>query len=1530
MIKGVGESIRIEDPGIAKAEFVVTVSGRRHYHQAKRSSREGKWSLSKLGSKEIELLQAIFDELEGNDSHFHFVSECDAPELKELCTRAKNAESLDEFEEKFLRAQSHRDSFGKLRSFWSDCSPTTAFDILRRVDVETASESLLERLVHQGLELSYVHFLEVCELLRNIVTDSVIKTLTRTDLVEHLASRGHKIRALVSPENAPALLVEITNRHLDDISRRLIANSLIRRPEVLTLLQQITGSEQGLDVVIVGKAGAGKTGCVYELVSSLRDQGVPVMSFRLDRIDDVSTPIDLGKKLGLDESPILVLEAAAGAGGAAVLVVDQFDAVSTASGRSSGLLGAVEGLVREARGIGNRVRLTVVVVCRTYDLEHDPALRRAVGNQATMIELGEFSLAQTEAVLREAGYERDRFTGRQLELLRLPQNLALFLKSNPEPSSSHAFISARELFEGFWNCKRRRIAELAGATPDRWMEAVSVMTEEMSRTQQLFVLREKLDGLPPEVLSNMVSEGVLTFDELRYGFGHESFFDYCFARAFVAREEQLTTYLKTTEQHLFRRSQVRQVIAYLREADRVRYCREVDTLLKDCDIRGHVKDVVLALLSSVADPGDDEWALVSDLLLRGQVARTRGSRSEGDKVPLLVWHHFRTSESWFHFLEGKGLLAEWLASQDGRVVDLAVDYLRQHQRHSGDKVAELLEPYAGKGGDWTKRLRFAMEWAEHSLSPRFHALLLRLIDDGTMDEARHPVAINSRFFDMFHGLGKTRPDWMSEILGHWMRRRFLAFVEQAGKTAEAALQWNGMFDRDSSVGDDIADAAGQAPEAFVAAVLPVVMEISDAALYEEDILPPRRDAVWSFMIISAHPSVADACRAGLAAALGNLAKSAPESLREILPELRRRNTYMANYLLLSTYTGGAQIFADEAGGTLADQVWRYDCGYIDSDYWIARQTIGAIYGSCSPEVRARLEDAVLGYVPEYERTIEGMKLRGHASFTLASAIPIELLSSNGQGKFRELSRKFRTTPASPTGIQTFTVASPIPGKAAERMDDEEWLHAIEKYKSEDRGSRWIEPGKGGLWELASMLRDHASKEPVRFARLCIAFPAGTHSGYTERILEGVKGTDAPDPLKIELCRKAYRDYPVECGKAIADLLGTFRDPLPVDAVGMLHWLSTEHPDPVSDPEKEGAEAERQPEYLEGLLTRGMNSTRGRAAEAIRDLVGRNEAYVHSFRSTLERLVGDESMSVRACAASALLAVASRDWQLALKMFQNMMEPKGSLGKRVYRMRLGLPSRTIVLSWLARVVDRRFSRGLLAHCPVLATPYAERFIYLNLLVHFEDLRPFVELMLRSGMQVSSEAGARLSCLAVLLGKDARALVSEAMSGGSSKRLGVAKIASKNIGQRDCRPWCEEQLLTLFNDKDAEVLREAASCFRSLEDRDLNSYDNFIRAFSESAAYGEDSFSLLHVLEESRGSIPGITIEVCRQFLERFGEEAQDMRTRRAGDSHMVAKLVFRTYHQHQGDAWAPKCLGLIDGMCLEGLYDVKRGLDEFER
>jgi len=1489
MLHGQAESIRIEDPGAIKAEFVIVSEGRRELHQAKRSHRDGRWSLASLASSDVQLLQGMFAELSGNDARFVFVSGSDARELAELADRARQSANANEFESRFIAAREQKANFDTLRKHWKNADAETAYEMLRRIEVRTVDERGLEEQVQWGLRALFLADPDaVCAQLRCTAEDSIHQTITREALVACLAQRGFTLRRLAKLDAATALIGQVTEGYLTVARKRLIRKLLIPRAATQTLLERLGEDTRGGDYVLTGKAGAGKTGCVIEFVEALRARSVPVvvLAFRLDRLDPVATTAELGRQLGLEESPTLVLAAAA-AGREAVLVVDQLDAVSTASGRSSDFLEAVEGLLAEARGLRDRLKLHVVVVCRAFDWENDHRLRRLLSGKHTKVEVAEFSPDEVKAVLSPEGFRVELFQQRQLELLRLPQNLSLFLDASFTRAGAPQFNTAKELFDRYWDVKRRAVAARAAPLVDQWADVVQLLFEEMTRMQQLSVPREKLDRFAPDYLAQMASEGVLTFDGQRYGFGHESFFDYCFARAFVARNQPVSEFLTASEQHLFRRAQVRQVLTYLRDADRSRYCTELRALLTDGRIRTHIKDLAIAVLVNMPDPDEEEWAVLESWLNLQLAAFAHGQQS-GDKLAAVVWYHFFTSTSWFHLADRHGLIAGWLTSGNDGLTNVAVNYLRLHQRHSADRVAELLQPYVGKGGDWTQRLRSVMEWADHDHSRQCFELFLRLIDDGTLDEAGGPIAGDSTFWSMLHGLARAPAEWLPEVLAHWLRRR-VALIQRKRAEGEEP-DWHDLFTHEHSGSEYFHTAASKAPGAFVLNVLPVVLEITDAAIYGENNSPPKRDAVWPILFTNHDDWARGACRNSLVAALQTLAKTEPEVLRAVVAELRRRDTYIANFLLLNLYTARASKFAEEAVVLLCDQPWRFDCGFSDSPYWVAIQLIRAVVPLCAPESRAKIEAVILSHSPAYERTARGRRSAGRSQFALLSAISPNCQSMSAQARYRELERKFGSPDQPPEGGRTYTVGSPIEKHAAEKMTDEQWLRAIAKYGSEEGLDHWNHPEKGGAWELAGMLRELVGSQPERFARLSLRFPSETNPAYMKRALDGLKGTTAPAKLKLDVCRKAYVESREECGEAIADLLGSIEDPLPEDAVEMLDWLATEHPDPDKELWSEDTMGGK-PHCGGDILTHGINTTRGRAAEAIRSLIVIDAGYVARFRPTLDRLVGDKSTSVRAWVASTLIAVARHDTPLALKLFSKLA-----------------------------VADDR----------LLATSYADRFIYNGLHDHFADLRPCVERMLGSKEPKVSEAGARLASVAALCHGNAADLVIEAMVGSSSQRLGVAQVAASNIADAECRAWCEKCLLMLFNDHDREVRKKSASCFRHLKGEPLESYESLITTFCDSPAFQEDSFSLLHVLEDSSRRLPGITCVVCEKFLSRFSDEAKDIRTHRAGDVHMVAKLIFRTYQQHQHDEWASRCLDLIDQMCLEGIQDVKSGLNEFER
>ena len=276
------------------------------------------------------------------------------------------------------------------------------------------------------------------------------------------------------------------------------------------------------------------------------------------------------------------------------------------------------------------------------------------------------------------------------------------------------------------------------------------------------------------------------------------------------------------------------------------------------------------------------------------------------------------------------------------------------------------------------------------------------------------------------------------------------------------------------------------------------------------------------------------------------------------------------------------------------------------------------------------------------------------------------------------------------------------------------------------------------------------------------------------------------------------------------------------------------------------------------------------------------------------MIQDQSAAVLSCVAGTLCAVSHHDTALSMSLFQKM----------------------------------NLSEELL-----LETHYICRFIRANLYDNFTELKPIIERMFRSSASEVCKIGARFASLAVLMHKpDADHLVDQALRSDVCHRLGVAEVAADNIAFPKCRGWCETRLAALFEDDDPKVRREAASCFRQLEEQSLHNYVDLIAIFRDSKAFEENSFSILDALQKSPKRLPGMVCEICEKFLDCLANETRGIRPGRASGlpARTVAKLIFRTYQQHQTGEWTSRSLDLIDRLCLEQISDAWHEFEQFER
>jgi hypothetical protein len=222
-----------------------------------------------------------------------------------------------------------------------------------------------------------------------------------------------------------------------------------------------------------------------------------------------------------------------------------------------------------------------------------------------------------------------------------------------------------------------------------------------------------------------------------------------------------------------------------------------------------------------------------------------------------------------------------------------------------------------------------MQLAYHEHGRRFFELFLQLIDDGTLDQARDPLALNGTFWSLQYGLAKARPDWIPEVAAHWLRRR-MAIVQQAPLGGEE-IPWRDLFNHGDFGAKLLHEAAEKHPALFAQHILPAVLDISDAAIYRDGVKLPYRDAIWPRPFKGDHLSMDAACLHAMASALKELAQDEPGLARGHIEALKPRASFTANYLLLSlsviawptmrTHPRSSTSSKNPCGESLASRAW---------------------------------------------------------------------------------------------------------------------------------------------------------------------------------------------------------------------------------------------------------------------------------------------------------------------------------------------------------------------------------------------------------------------------------------------------------------------------------------------------------------------------------------------------------------------------------------------------------------------------------
>ena len=1468
------DSIWLEPPGPEGQgfEFRIRKQGVREYHQVKRQKSSGHWTLHALRTEGV--LTNFITRLQDPNVHCVFVSTTSAGQLDELSDRARRSASWEEFNREFLKDDESRKNFYLVRHHDPNVTEQETYEKLKRVHIRTNDEYSLRTNTE-----SHAFFLvdgdpaTVVDVLAEMAADRVHHELTAHDIWRHLEPRGFRRRRWDKDPHVLQAVKEANQRYLSFLRDQAIKRTVLPREEVQTVHGRLNESSEKTGVLVTGEAGIGKSGVMLQVVEKLLNAGTPVVALRADRLTLTQLPDDVGDQIGLPGSPAYVLADVA-QGQDCVLVIDQLDALSLASGRNTNLFDCIYAIIQQAQAYSN---MRILLACRKFDLDNDHRLRRLTDSDgiAETVAVARLAHETVLEVVAKFGLDADSLNSKQLDLLSIPLHLKLLseLVADEEIRALN-FETAQDLHDRFWDHKQEMLEERLGR-PVRWTQVVYALSDHMHGSQTLNAPEVKVEKWKRDTEA-MVSEKVLVLENKRYSFFHEGFFDYAFARRFAGSTQSLLDLLASDEQHLFRRAQVRQILLYLRDTEPDRYIANLEETLASPVVRFHIKQVTFALLAELSKPAKEEWNVISGF----------AGKDFSEPVTRLAWMTVRRP-SWFRVVASLGLVQQWLDDPDETFVDRTVSILNVIQRELPDRVAELVEPYVGKSVRWNTRLLQLALQGDWSQGRRFLELVLQLIDKGVLDSIESFTRNHSGVWIHLYDLQSNHPSWGCEVAGHHFKRQHQLSLN-AGQPNPFDYN-DGTITGSQFSGDTLEELARNAPESFVQEIMPFMQTIiEDCASQKPGGL--IRDKVWNYRSFERGYNIKAALLNAMVAALSKLAVQHMQIYRSVIEPLRESPFETIQYLLIRSLAANGPLFADEGVDHLCRRPERLHIGYSSNTHWASRQLIEAISPHCSDDKLAQLETLLLGYYPDWEKSILGRKLHGHAQLTLLSGITAARRSKEVRKRLAELQRKFgRQEPPSPEPMKAQIVESPIPENAAERMSDEQWLSAIRRYDT-DR-SDFTQDGRfvGGAHELARVLEGEVKREPERFAELIMKFPDRANPSYFEAVLRGITDTDLDIEAIVKVVKRCHRIDGRPLGRHICDpIASSAQVSVPPEALDLVVWYATEDPDPQQELWRTPASPGEDPVFGGDILTNGINTNRGRAAQAMARLIEADHGRTAHLQPALEKMVQDPSIAVRSCVAQALVAVLRHDRDLAVKLFRQLCDTEDEL---------------------------------------LQTYFIERFLLFALQTHFQELSHILKRMIASQVPDVASAGARQACLAALDLPEAADMADLCLSGAEAQKIGAAQVMSANIQTATCRPFCEDALILLFDDTNENVRAEAANCFVRFKGSQLEEYVHLITQFVSSAAFQQDCYLLLMALEETTAKLPAVTLSACERFVDLAGLAISDISVRGADT---VAKLTLRIYQQSSDDTIRAKSLNLIDKLMEHDTYGINKALEEFER
>ncbi|MHB8095478.1 MAG: hypothetical protein ACYDH0_11120 [Candidatus Aminicenantales bacterium] len=1274
--------------------------------------------------------------------------------------------------------------------------------------------------------------------------------------------------------------IKIASSHLRSIGKD-IGGIHIKQPVVDEILKWVNeySPEKASIAALLEQAGSGKTVAMSVLLNRLENAGFITLGIKVDTLS-FSSPAELTSAIGFPDSILSVLQHLKSLGHRMALLIDQVDALSASMSRDSSRISAILDLVASVADL----QIPIVIACRSFDWKYDFHLRHIRDKKPTEFKLPELTDSQLQPILSTYLLKLSDLHPLTVKVIRCPLRLKIFIEiiqdrrqAEPDWKPTSPIYSLQSLYRDFWTLKMRK-AVSDGIADDKCEAFVTLIAQRMHNAKTLSA-PEALAIANRVIKDWLVSEGVLNINDKSISFFHQTFFDYIFARGFIGSSKSLAEHLLNSDQGLFFRPLVRQILEYLRDVCTQDYITELKAILENPKIRNHIRWMTVMWLGQNRDPMTQELSSMEPIL------------SNTNRL-YRVLKYFSGNSAWFDKLTGQRF-DRLLCTLPDEEIPLIITYLRSLISDRQHEIMAILSPHLGKSVSWNNQIAFCLSGITGNWETESTDLLFRFLRNNL-------TSMEAPF--------------------EWWGSALMSLSKSNPKQACKAIRI--VLDRFTTRWGSKDHEVKSAKEAFSQnqnSILPIAHEFSETLIFLGNTLPKEfleHTLLWTLEAMQKtckspndfsykmnwqywrynefnNSSPSENLLKATEAAFKNLSKSNPALFRTLLTNLLDSPYLPIQALISEAYSENPKEYASDAASFLATDARRLHLN-------VRRSAVGNttdIIRSCSSywtrEESEQVEEAILRMKEAPSLQIRDLQWNGWTRFGLLKAFDQKRLSTKGLDQRGVLERKFPLFDSlinqqSEVGF----VGPPIQKESIKKMDNKSWLSAMKKYDSDRiQNNKPLSTG-GGRYQLAQELQIAAKEEPERFHTLAMdRMDESFHVDYVLAIIEGLSEIGFPVDLLENLILKFRIQLEQNSIHAVAWAIEKYagKSIRPSLIELLKHWAG-EAKDPII--EEFQIEGDDQDASCQ-LLTEGMNSDRGSALRSLGYLLLKSDPPRRSeFLDVAETVATDPSVAVRATCIDLLKYAIPADSIRACKLFRKL------IGQ-----------------------DQ----------PLLREQESYNFIYHILYKHAREVMWAIKEMLADEKNAKTrEAGARLACLAAFMYSEAIPLRDTCIKGDIPVRKGAATIYSANISETQVGIECQEKLRMFFNDDALDVREETITFLLNLDASFIREHKDFLRMWARTLSLCEGAENAAIMLERDPLADQNLTLDISEHLLNALGKKLADLFYRQGRISYHLVPAILNVYNMAASIDVRQKAIDLFEKLEELGCWEVYSAMESIDR